>query len=283
MARIWFITGSSRGLGRALTQAVLDAGDSVAATARRPEQLQSFVDEYGAERVLALALDVTDEAQVNQAVGKAQAAFGRIDVVVNNAGYAETAALEDATTESFRHQIDANFLGVVYVTKAVVPIMRKQEPLALPDGRRGHILQVSSLGGRMGSPGLSAYQSAKWAVGGFSTALSAEVAPLGIRITVLEPGGMATDWAGSSMGITPISEPYQQTVGAFKTMLDGLQEAGPTDPGAIARAVVHVSRADDPPLRLLLGADTPDYARMAADALAQSDAKWHKVTILEGL
>jgi NAD(P)-dependent dehydrogenase (short-subunit alcohol dehydrogenase family) len=197
--------------------------------------------------------------------------FGRLDVVVNNAGYADTAAVEDATLDDFRGQIDTNFLGAVYVTKAVLPALRAQ--------RSGHIIQVSSLGGRIGTPGLGAYQSAKWALGGFSTVLASEVAPLGIKVTVLEPGGMRTDWAGSSMKIPPISEPYQQTVGAFARMVSEHHGAAPTDPRNVARLVRTLANLDEPPLRLLVGQDAVAYAEQAAAALSASDEKWRELSL----
>lgn len=273
MARIWFITGSSRGLGLALVKAVLDSGDSVAATARNPKSLSHFVEEYGSDRVLTLALDVTNNDQVIEAVRSTQEKFGRIDIVVNNAGYGETSSIEDISIEGFRAQMETNFMGVVHVTKAVLPILRTQGS--------GHILQVSSVGGRVGSPGLCGYQSAKWAVGGFSTVLAQEVKPFGIKVTVLEPGGMKTDWAGPSMIDGPISEPYKDTVGAFKAFRQRPEVLGNwSDPAKISEAILLVSKADDPPLRLLLGPDTVEYAKMASEQLAASDAKWRDVTTL---
>ncbi|KJZ73982.1 hypothetical protein HIM_06650 [Hirsutella minnesotensis 3608] len=271
MGKIWFITGSSRGLGLALVKAVLASGDSVAATARNGEHLKHVVQEYGPERMLALSLDVTNNDQIEKAIEAARAKFGRIDVVVNNAGYAKTSSIEDMSRDSFTAQMDTNFFGVVNVTKAALPVLRQQGS--------GHILQVSSVGGRVGSPGLGAYQSAKWAVGGFSTVLAHEVAPLGIKVTVLEPGGIKTDWAGSSMGHGPVSEPYEQTVGATSRMREQVS-ANWSSPDDIARAIVHVANVDDPPLRLLLGPDTIQHARMAADQLAASDLKWEEVTKL---
>jgi NAD(P)-dependent dehydrogenase (short-subunit alcohol dehydrogenase family) len=270
MAKTWFVTGSSRGLGRAVVEAALDAGDSVIATARKADQLKDLIARHG-DRVMPLALDVTDSAAVLQAVEAGHRRFGRIDVVVNNAGYGDIAAIEDVTLESFRAQIDTNFFGVVYVTKAVLPILREQG--------RGHVFQVSSLGGRIGSVGLAAYQSAKWAVGGFSTVLAQEVAPFGIKVTVLEPGGMRTDWAGPSMTIPPISEPYQQTVGKFAEFLRGFTGNEPSDPVKVAALVLTLADRDDPPFRLLIGPDAVQYAAQAAEALAVSDAKWRDVSV----
>jgi NAD(P)-dependent dehydrogenase (short-subunit alcohol dehydrogenase family) len=270
MSKVWFVTGSSRGLGRKIVEAALNAGDKVVATARKPEQLKDLTEAYR-DRVLALALDVTDSADVAKAVEQGRKTFGRYDIVVNNAGYGDTAAIEDTTIESFEKQIATNFLGVVYVTKAVLPILREQGS--------GHIFQISSLGGRIGAVGLGAYQSAKWAVGGFSTVLAQEVAPLGIRVTVLEPGGMKTDWAGSSMTIPPVSAPYEQTVGGFAKMLRDHSGSEPTDPAKVAQVVLRLSDRDDAPVRLLLGTDAVQYAAAAAKALADSDQKWHDLSV----
>jgi NAD(P)-dependent dehydrogenase (short-subunit alcohol dehydrogenase family) len=245
----------------------------VVATARKPERLNDLSETFG-DRVLALALNVSDSAAVAQAVSEGHKAFGRYDVVVNNAGYADTASIEDTTLESFEKQIATNFFGVVYVTKAVLPILREQGS--------GHIIQVSSVGGRVGSPGLSAYQSAKWAVGGFSTVLAQEVAPLGIQVTVLEPGGMKTDWAGSSMTVPPVSVPYEQTVGAFAKMLRDSSGQEPTDPAKVAQVVLKLANQEDVPVRLLLGSDAAQYAPAAAKALADSDQKWHDLSVSVG-
>lgn len=263
MPKVFLVTGSSRGLGRAIAEAVLDAGHQLVATARRPEQLSDLVDKYG-DQVRAVALDVTDVPAAEAAVRTAVDAFGRLDVVVNNAGYANLAAIEDITAEDFRAQLDTNLLGVVNVSKAALPVLREQGS--------GHIIQVSSVGGRMTTPGLSAYQAAKWAVGGFSLVLAAEVAPLGIKVTVLEPGGMATDWAGSSMSIPPISAPYQQTVGGLRDALGAYPPAG--DPAKVAQTVLRVTDLEEPPVRLLLGSDAVAGAAMVEQARAAADAKW---------
>lgn len=269
MSKIWFITGSSRGLGRAIAEAALQAGDRVAATARNPRDLQALVARYG-DAVYPLALDVSRNDQVVRAVDAAVAHFGRLDVVVNNAGYGDLAALEDVTLEDFSAQIDTNFYGVVYVSKAVVPVMRAQG--------HGHIFQVSSIGGRIGMAGLSAYQSAKWAVGGFSTVLAQEVGPLGIQVTVLEPGGMRTEWASVSMKVPPISEPYQQTIGALIDLQNtpGILVTGPE---RVAQILLELALRDDAPLRLLIGSDAVHYGAAAAAALAASDEKWRDLSV----
>jgi NAD(P)-dependent dehydrogenase (short-subunit alcohol dehydrogenase family) len=267
--QVFFLTGSSRGLGRAIAAAVLDAGHQLVATARRPETLDDLVAGHP-DQVLALALDVTDAGAAEAAIAAGRERFGRIDVVVNNAGYANLAALEDITPEDFRAQIETNLFGVVNVSKAALPVMREQGG--------GHIIQVSSIGGRLTTAGLSAYQSAKWALGGFSGVLAAEVGPLGIKVTVLEPGGMQTDWAGSSMDIPPISEPYQATVGVMATMFNS-EAPALGDPAKVARVVLEIAAMDEPPLRLILGSEAYAYATAAAEAQAESDRRWHDLTV----
>jgi NAD(P)-dependent dehydrogenase (short-subunit alcohol dehydrogenase family) len=266
---VFFLTGSSRGLGRAIAEAVLDAGHQLVATARRPEQLDDLVVAHP-DQVLALALDVTDPAAAEAAIAAGRERFGRIDVVVNNAGYANLAAVEDIDPDDFRAQVDTNLFGVVNVTKAALPVLREQGG--------GHVIQVSSIGGRLATAGLSAYQSAKWAVGGFSSVLAKEVAPLGIKVTVLEPGGMQTDWAGSSMTVPPISEPYQSTVGAMAAMHNA-ETLALGDPAKVAQVVLEVAAMDEPPLRLILGSEAYAYATAAARAQADSDERWHDLTV----
>jgi NAD(P)-dependent dehydrogenase (short-subunit alcohol dehydrogenase family) len=270
MSLVFLVTGSSRGLGRGIVDAALHAGHRVVATARRPAQLDDLVQRY-AQQIAPIALDVTDYDAAVAAVQAAADRFGRVDVVVNNAGYADLASVEDMTIEAFRAQIDTNLLGVVNVTKAALPILRAQSS--------GHIIQVSSLGGRIANAGLSAYQAAKFAVGGFSEALAQEVAPLGIRVTVLEPGGMRTDWSGPSMTIPPVSEPYAPTVGALAALMQegGVGAAG--DPAKVAGVVLRVAEMSEPPLRLLLGTDAVTYAERAAQARAAADAAWRALSL----
>jgi NAD(P)-dependent dehydrogenase (short-subunit alcohol dehydrogenase family) len=195
--------------------------------------------------------------------------FGRLDVAVNNAGYANISAIEDVDFDDFRAQVDTNFFGVVRLTRAALPVMREQ--------RAGHIIQISSVGGRMATPGLAAYQSAKWAVGGFSSVLAAEVAPLGIKVTVLEPGGMRTDWAGSSMRIDAIRPEYAETVGRMAALHNG-QTTAASDPAKVARLVLDVVALDEPPLRLLVGADAYAYATAAGRALLAQDERWRHLS-----
>jgi len=269
MTQVFFVTGASRGLGRAIAEQALAAGRHVIATARNPRDLDDLAARYG-DRVLIEPLDVTDPAAAQRAVASGLATFGRLDVVVNNAGQGDRASLEDTTLEDFRRQIETNFLGTVYVTKAAIPIMREQGG--------GRIIQISSLGGRMGSPGMTAYQSAKWAVGGFSEALAAEVGPLGIKVTVLEPGGMRTDWAGSSMSTPPISAPYEATVGASARAMAGFEHVANGDPRKVAQLVLTLAGLDDPPLRILAGSDAYEYGRQAWRHRLETDQRWEQLS-----
>src|SRR5437899_4696138 len=192
MSKVWLITGSSRGLGRALAEAALAEGHRLVATARNPAQLADLVERYG-DQVRAVALDVTDARAASDAVKTAVDAFGRLDVLVNNAGYGDVGSIEDTSLADFRAQIETNLFGVITVTKAAIPLMREQ--------RSGHIIQFSSIGGRVGAMGRAPYSAAKWGVEGFSEVLAKEVGPLGIKVTIVEPGGFRTDFAGSSTTI----------------------------------------------------------------------------------
>jgi len=271
MSKVFLLTGSTRGLGRQIAEAALAAGHRLVATARRPEALADLAERYG-RQVLPVALDVTDADAAKAAVAAGVETFGRLDVVVNNAGYANLVSVEDISLTDFREQIDTNLFGVVNVTKAALEVLRRQGD--------GHIIQVSSIGGRLATAGLSAYQAAKWAVGGFSEVLAREVGPLGIKVTVLEPGGMQTDWAGSSMRVPPVSEPYRTTVGAMAALHhDGGSTPALGDPAKVAQVVLAVAGMDEPPLRLILGSEAYAYAAAAAAARAESDAAWHDLTI----
>jgi len=270
MSKVWLITGSSRGLGRELAKAALAAGHRLVATARNPEDLSDLVAQYG-DRVRAVALDVTDAAAARAAVAAATSAFGRLDVVVNNAGYANVNSIEDMAEDDFRAQIETNFFGVVNVTRAALPVLRVQ--------RDGHFIQISSIGGRRASVGISAYQSAKFAVEGFSEALSNEVGPLGIRVTIVEPGGFRTDWAGSSMRIDQIREEYQATVGSFAQAFRKNADAARGDPAKAAQAVLRIASEKEPPLRLLLGSDAVFLAGVVASTRMAEDAKWKALSV----
>jgi NAD(P)-dependent dehydrogenase (short-subunit alcohol dehydrogenase family) len=270
MNKIWLITGSSRGLGRALAEAVLAAGGRVVATARKPEQLDDLVAKYG-DQVRAVALDVTDATAARDAVRTALDEFGGLDVVANNAGYANSAAIEETPDEDFRAQIETNLFGVVNVTKAALPVFREQ--------RSGHFLQFSSIGGRVGgTPGMGAYQTAKFAVEGFSEVLNNEVKPFGAKVTIIEPGAFRTDWGGSSMAIAPVGADYDATVGElnrYRLEADGKQ---PGDPAKAARAILDIVALETPPLRLLLGKDALTHADRASRSRAEEAAAWAHVS-----
>ena len=270
MATSWFITGSSRGLGRSLAAAVLAHGDSVAATARRPEQLADLVAQYG-DRILPLALDVTDHAQIAEAVAAAVAHFGRLDVVVNNAGFGITGAAEAYTEEQVRSQLETNLYAPIAVTRAVLPQLRQQ--------RSGHILQISSMGGRVGNPGASIYQAAKFGLGGFSEALAKEVAPLGIRVTCVEPGGFRTDWAGSSMTYAPEVAGYETTIGPRVEMFRNGSFVPMGDPDKAAQVLIALVAHPNPPVHLLLGSEAVAITEFAEAAKQAELEQWRAVSI----
>ena len=207
MSKVWLVTGSASGLGRDIAEAVLRSGDRLLATARDPQRLNDLVERYG-QQVSTAPLDVSDEAAAKAAVAKAVDVFGRLDVLVNNAGYGDTAPFEQVSSERFRALIETNFFGVVSMTRAAIPIMRQQ--------KSGCILQISSVGGRLATPGSASYHAAKWAVGGFTEAVALEVASFGVKVCALEPGGMRTNWGNRAHADIPILLPeYEPTVGAL--------------------------------------------------------------------
>ncbi|WP_159599023.1 SDR family NAD(P)-dependent oxidoreductase [Agromyces humi] len=253
-ALVWLITGSSRGFGKEIAEAALERGDVVVATARRATAIDGFAQHYGPDRILVAELDVTDADAARQVVGRAVERFGRLDVVVDNAGYANSGSIEETPEEDFRAQVETNFFGVVNVTRAALPVMRAQ--------RSGLFLQFSSVGGRIGgTPGLGAYQAAKFAVEGFSEVLAAESAPFGVRVVIVEPGAFRTDWQGASMTKHPVGPDYETTVGAIHAMREQGDGRQPGDPTRGARVLVDLAHGDlvragaDLPLRLPLGSD----------------------------
>jgi NAD(P)-dependent dehydrogenase (short-subunit alcohol dehydrogenase family) len=268
MSKVWFITGSSRGFGRELVRAALAAGDRVAATARRPEQLDDLVSGYG-DRIAALQLDVTDPDAARAAIASARERFGRLDVVVNNAGYANVAPIETGDDADFRAQFETNFWGVVHVSKAAIPVLRAQGG--------GLIIQFSSMGGRVGgSAGIASYQAAKFAIDGFSRVLQTETAPFGIKLLVVEPSGFATDWAGASMEVADIPERYASTVGAMNTVRrTAAVTAG--DPVRAAEILVRLTRRDDLPYHLPLGVNAVEGSIRQDELLLAEDRKWAAV------
>jgi NAD(P)-dependent dehydrogenase (short-subunit alcohol dehydrogenase family) len=271
MSKVWLVTGSSRGLGRDIAQAVLAHGDRLVATARRPEQLADLVERYG-EQIRAVALDVTDATAAQAAVAEAVNAFGRLDVLVNNAGYGHAQPFEQTEEDGFREQIETNFYGVVNVTRAALPVMRAQ--------RSGHILQISSVGGRIGTPGLAAYQSAKWAVGGFTEVVAAEVEHLGIKLCSLEPGGMRTDWAAEANStLGDLLPDYQASVGAFRERLKDVLGKQAGDPARVAQVVLKVGYHEKPPRHLLLGSDALHYFDMVDKERVSAAERWRDVSL----
>src|SRR5262244_1127292 len=228
MSKVWLVTGSASGLGRNIAEAVLASGARLVATARDPRRLQDLLDKYG-DQVRATQLDVSDETAAEIAVQMAVEAFGRLDVLVNNAGYGDVAPFEQLSSERFKAVIDTNFYGVVNLTRAALPIMRKQ--------KSGCILQISSVGGRLALPGSTAYHAAKWAVGGFTEALAQEVSPFGVKVCALEPGGMRTNWGTRAIKDTPELLPdYEPSVGAIVKALHALWGNENSDPAKAARA-----------------------------------------------
>ncbi len=264
--RVWMITGSSRGLGRTLATRVLKSGDLLIATARDLDDLAPMAERFGS-RVLTFKVDVRNPEDARSAVNAAVERFGRIDLLVNNAGHGFTGAFEEMTQEEFDGQIDTNFWGVVNVTRAVLPQMRKQGS--------GRILQVTSTGGRRAGPGLSGYHAAKFAVEGFSEALAQELRPLGIQVCLIEPGGFRTDWNGASMLFAKPMDAYRETAVGFRRRLQSRWQA-PGDPDKAAIAILRLSSLPQMPLRQPLGTDATVLLKSAYEtalaALAQTTA-----------
>jgi NAD(P)-dependent dehydrogenase (short-subunit alcohol dehydrogenase family) len=269
MPKTWLITGSSRGLGRAISEAVLASGDNLAATARNKDGLNDLIAKFG-DRVLVLSLDVTSYQSACEAVKATVLKFGRLDVVANVAGYGNLGPIEDTEIEDFRAQIETNLFGTIYLSKAAIPTMRQQ--------RSGHIINFSSVGGRIGSTGRAAYSAAKFGVEGFTEVMATEMAPLGVKVTVIEPGGFRTDFAGSSTKIQEVRPEYDSTVGKaarFQLEYNGKQ---PGDPAKAAQVVLKVAEMDEPPLRLLLGSDAVGIVGKADLRKAESDKKWRDLS-----
>src|SRR5216683_3260219 len=271
MAKVWLITGSGNGLGRDIAEAALAAGDSVVAGARRTEELAPLVAQYG-ERVKPVRLEVRDEAAAKAAVQLAVDTFGRLNVLVNNAGYGHFAPFEQMSAEDFQAIVDTCFYGMVYTTRAAVPVMRKQGS--------GHIFQVSSVGGRHAVPGNTPYHAAKWAVGGFSDSLAMEVAPFGLKVCTLEPGGIRTNWARRAGQNAPDLRPdYEASVGSMLKLLRGVEGRLEGDPSKIADVVVRLANSDDVPVRLILGVDAEKHVHGAEAVRASEAEKWRHLTV----
>ncbi|QXJ19770.1 oxidoreductase [Actinomadura graeca] len=268
---VWFITGCSTGLGRALATAALRRGHRVAVTARDPRQVAGLAAAHG-DRAAALPLDVTDPAQVRAAVDLAEAVFGRIDVLVNNAGYGYLAAVEEGEDDQIRALFDTNVFGLADVTRAVLPGMRAR--------RSGHVVTVSSLGGLAAFGATGYYHATKFAVEGLSESLAAEVRPLGIKVTIVEPAAFRTNWPGPSMRQSAVRIPdYDETAGTRRAATLATYGHQPGDPERAAQAIIAVTEADEPPLRLLLGKAALDIVQARMDSMKALCETWRDTTL----
>src|SRR5579871_2918866 len=271
MSKVWLVTGSASGLGRNIAEAVLASGDRLVATARDPGRLKDLVAKYG-DQVRTAALDVADENAALAAVQTAVDAFGRLDVLVNNAGYGDIAPFEQLSPERFKALVDTNFYGVVYMTRAALPIMRKQ--------RSGCILQISSVGGRLTRPGSTGYHAAKWAVGGFTESVAQEVAPFGVKVCALEPGGMRTNWGARANQDTPsLLADYEPSVGAVIKALASYWGNEMSDPAKVAQLILRLADSDQLPAHLLLGSDAVQFAGEADVTRTQEAQRWREVSV----
>ena len=271
ISRVWFITGSSTGFGRVLAEILLKRGERVAVTARNPDQIQDLVAGYR-DTGLALALDVTEPQQVTSAVSAAEKFFGRIDVLVNNAGYGYLGAIEEGEEAEVRAMFEANFFGLIAVTKAVLPGMRSR--------RTGHIVNISSIGGLVANPSTGYYSATKFAVEAISEALAKEVEPLGIRAISIEPGPFRTDWAGRSLKVAKGSiSDYVETAGARSQQISGRSGKQPGDPVRAAEAIITIVEADQPPRNVFFGKIAVDMAREKLAYLSKSIDQWEALSL----
>jgi NAD(P)-dependent dehydrogenase (short-subunit alcohol dehydrogenase family) len=269
--RVWFITGASRGFGALIAEAALKAGDAVVATARDPSTITKRLGSH--ERLLATRLDVTNEAEAHEAAGQAVKTFGRIDILVNNAGYGLLGAIEEASAAETERLFGTNVFGLLAVTRAVLPHMRRQ--------RSGHVINLSSVGGYTGCPGWGVYGATKFAVEGISEALAAEVAPLGIKVTVVEPGFFRTDFLDEtslSRTAQQIAD-YADTVGKTRTHAADANHGQGGDPRKLAQAFIALTNAESPPLRLPLGSDTVERIEAKNELVAKELAAWRTVAM----
>jgi NAD(P)-dependent dehydrogenase (short-subunit alcohol dehydrogenase family) len=268
--KVWFITGTSRGFGREWAIAALERGDKVAATARNTATLNDLVDTYG-EVILPIQLDVTDRAADFAAVKQAHDHFGRLDIVVNNAGYGQFGFVEELSEQDARDQFETNVFGALWITQAALPYLREQ--------RSGHIIQVSSIGGITAFPNVGIYHASKWALEGFSQALAQEVAPFGVHVTLIEPAGYSTDWAGSSSRTADPLPAYAE-VHAATGAVRRQRWASPGDPKASAAALLKVVDAEEPPLRVFFGEAPLQLAREDYESRLRNWEKWQPVALL---
>jgi len=271
MPKVWLVTGSASGLGRSIAEAVLASGDRLVATARDPHRLDYLVEKYG-DQVRTAPLDVADEDAAKAAVQVAVAAFGRLDVVLNNAGFGDFSPFEQLSSERFKAVIDTNFYGVVNVTRAALPIMRKQ--------KSGTVLQISSVGGRITRPGNAVYHAAKWAVGGFTESLAQEVAPFGVKVCALEPGGIRTNWgARASKGMPRLLPDYEPSVGAFAAAISSYWGHETSDPAKVAQVILRLVENDKLPAHLLLGSDAVQFTAQVEATRAADAERWREVSV----
>jgi len=271
MNKVWFITGCSTGFGRELAKEVLAAGYRAAVASRNTDDVKDIVDAYP-DHAVAIKLDVTQADQISAAVAQVQEVFGQIDVLVNNAGIGYFGAIEESEEDEVRRMFEINFFGLANVTKAVLPILRKQ--------RSGHILNVASIGGLVGFPAVGFYNATKFAVDGFSESLAKEVAPLGIKVTVIAPSGFRTDWAGRSANNSKIViDDYKETAGTNKDNIRGYSGNQPGDPVRAAKAMIKAVESENPPLRLLLGEAALKGARNKLDVLKKDFDTWENTTV----
>ncbi|MFC7533293.1 SDR family oxidoreductase [Actinoplanes sp. GCM10030250] len=266
MSKVWFITGTSRGFGRQFAESALERGDRVAATARTTGALDDLVAKYGGN-VLPLTLDVTDKSAVTAAVTAAHETFGRLDVVVNNAGYGLFGAVEEISEQQLREQLETNLFGVFFVTQAVLPILRAQGS--------GHIIQISTIGGVGAFPSLGGYHASKWALEGLTESLAQEVAGFGIKVTLVEPGGFSTDWGGSSAVHADPNPAYQPMRDAMAARRGGSQ---PGDPAATGSALLQIVDAENPPLRVLFGSQPTELVKHIYAQRLQTWSDWEHVS-----
>jgi Short-chain dehydrogenases of various substrate specificities len=269
--RTWFITGASTGFGRILAEEVLKGGGKVVATARKLEKVADFEERYPG-KARAFALDVTDAAQIHAVVAQVVTTFGPVDVLVNNAGFGITGAIEEATEDEYMPVYDTNVFGLIRVTQALLPYMRQQ--------RSGHILNLSSIGGLTASPGWGFYQSTKFAVEGLTEALAAEVAPLGIHVTAIELGPFRTDFLGrSGVQVAEHISDYDATAGNARRYMSDQDGKQSGDPVRAAHAMIAVVESPNPPLRLLLGRSALQRLRAKLDAWQKEIAEWESTTL----
>jgi NAD(P)-dependent dehydrogenase (short-subunit alcohol dehydrogenase family) len=267
---VWFITGCSTGFGRELAKYLLENDYRVVVTARNAEKVRDLV-EINKQNALAIALDVTDKKQVAEAAAKAEEHFGAIDVLVNNAGFGYFGAIEESEDAEVRSMFETNFWGLAEMTRAVLPKMRAR--------RSGTIVNVSSIGGFVGFPGVGYYNATKFAVNGFSEALQKELAPLGVKVIVVQPSGFRTDWAGRSANDAPHTiADYAETAGANQAAIRGYSGNQPGDPVRAAKAIVKAVEAENPPFNLLLGRAALKNARLRLDGLKKDFDDWAEVS-----